>query len=161
MFVPDIHLEKESPYKFYLYKEIFNNTCLTNINSKYNKYLFIINKNNFETKIIYDEDNININLLCFWNKKKKVYMNYTNNNTIKIYTEIKNAICYITDKDMNWYIIKIDKIKQDGTINCVTEKIQEKKELIKKKQYKEYRYNFFLCNKFNINKKIKYDIRKI
>lgn len=130
MFIPDLHLEnKKTQYKFYLPCDLFEDTVLFEIKAKYKKYLFIIDDKDFKTKIIYNEDNINVSFLENFDEEKNKYVKYNNENVTKFYTEDKNAICYISDKKMNWYLIKIDNDDKNGVINCFTEKIQDENEV--------------------------------
>ena len=130
MFIPDLHLEnKKTQYKFYLPSDLFEDTILFEIKAKYEKYLFIIDDRDFKTKIIYNEDNINVSILDFFDEDKNKYIKYNNENLTKFYTEDKKAICYVSDKKMNWYLIKIDNDDKNGIINCFTEKIQNENEV--------------------------------
>lgn len=166
MFIPDLHIEslqiknKKTQYQFYLPNDIFEDTCLVDIRSKYNKYLFKIDVKDFKTEINYNEDNINIDPLNFYNEETNNYIKYDNNNTTKIYTDDKKDICYISDKNMNWYIIKKDRDNENGVITCITEKIQNEKEIneeidkIEKENHKEDEDNQY---KNNIYNSINYD----
>lgn len=164
MIVPDLHIEnKKTQYKFYLPSNIFEDTCLTNIKSKYNRYLFIIDDKDFKTKIIYNEDNINIDFLNFYEKETNKYIEYNEDNTIKIYTDDRKIICYVSDKNMNWYIIKMDKDDGNGTIICITEKIQDEKDVyeINEENQKDINYNIETENNENIQYDVEYDIEEI
>lgn len=118
MLIPDLHIEslqienKKTQHKFYLPNNIFEGTCLIDIRSKYNKYLFKIDIKDFKTEIKYNEDNINIDFLKFHDKETNSYIKYDNNNMIKYYTDDKKdekAICYISDEKNNWYLVKMDR----------------------------------------------------
>lgn len=77
MFIPDLHLENiKTQYKFYLPSNLFEDTILFEIKAKYEKYLFIIDDKDFKTKIIYNEYNINISILEFYDEDKKKYIKY-------------------------------------------------------------------------------------
>lgn len=130
MIVPDFHIDKkEIQYKFYLPSNIFNDTVLSKIESKYEKYLFLIDHKDFKTKIIYNEDNINIDFLTFFDDEQNKRVKYNYDNVTNIYVDDGETICYISDKNMNWYSIKIDKNNQDGTISCITQKIQNENDI--------------------------------
>jgi hypothetical protein len=162
MIVPDLHIEnKKTQYRFYLPDNIFEDTCLTDIRSKYNKYLFIIDDKDFKTKIIYNEDNINTDFLNFYDRETKKYIEYNNDNTIKIYTDDKKLICYVSDKNMNWYIIKMDRDDGIGTITCITEKIQDEKDVMKINEEPQKDINYNIENNENIQHDVEYDIESI
>jgi hypothetical protein len=134
---------------------------LTDIRSKYNKYLFIIDDKDFKTKIIYNEDNINTDFLNFYDRETKKYIEYNNDNTIKIYTDDKKLICYVSDKNMNWYIIKMDRDDGIGTITCITEKIQDEKDVMKINEEPQKDINYNIENNENIQHDVEYDIESI
>lgn len=171
MFIPDLHIEnKNIQYKFYLNSDLFEDTILFENKTEYekdrerkNKYLFIIDNKDFKTKIIYNDDNININILKFFDEEKKEYIEYNNNNVVKIFTDDNKAICYISDKYMNWYLIKINKDDKNGTITCITEKIQDENEIQGNEE--EEQINYGELNEKNentyINEDIQYDIESI
>ncbi len=164
MFVPDLHVEdKKTQHRFYLPENIFEDTCLYDIKSKYNKYLFIIDDKDFKTKIIYNEDNINVDFLKFHDKNINKYIKYNNENIIKIYTDDKDAICYISDRKMNWYIIKKNKDDKNGTIICITEKIQNENDVekIDDEDYKNINNDIETKNNENIQYDVEYDIESI
>lgn len=167
MFIPDLHIEslqikmKKTQYKFYLPNDIFEDTCLVDIRSKYNKYLFKIDVKDFKTEINYNEDNINIDPLIFYDEKTNSYIKYDNNNTTKIYTDDKKDICYISDKNMNWYIIKKDRDNENGIITCITEKIQDEKDFIENKEEEKHDTEMEIINNENIQHNIKYNIESI
>lgn len=166
MLIPDLHIEslqienKKTQHKFYLPNNIFEDTCLIDIRSKYNKYLFKIDIKDFKTEIKYNEDNINIDFLNFRDKETNSYIKYDNNNIIKMYTDDKKAICYISDKNMNWYLIKMDSDSGNGTITCITEKIQDEKDVIENVE-EEPNTELEKNNNENIQYDIEYDIESI
>ena len=129
MLIPDLHIEKENTqHKFYLPADIFEDTALCDIIPKYKKFLFVIDNKDFKTKIIYNEDNVNIDFLGYQDEENK-YIKYDNENINRIYDKDKDSICYISDSRMNWYLIKIDKDYLDGIIQCFTKKIQSEDDL--------------------------------
>lgn len=170
MFIPDLHIEnKKTQYKFYLNSDLFEDTILFENKTEYekdrerkNKYLFIIDKD-FKTKIIYNNDNINIDILKFFDEEKKQYIEYNNNNVVKIYTDNKKAICYISDKYMNWYLVKLDKNDENGTITCITEKIQDENEIQGNENEEQINYGELneKIKDTNIDDDIQYDIESI
>lgn len=167
MFIPDLHIESlqikniKTQYNFYLPSNIFEDTCLLDIRSKYNKYLFKIDVKDFKTEINYNEDNINTDFLKFHDEEINSYIKYDNNNTVKIYTDDKNAICYISDKKMNWYIIKIDRDNGNGIITCNTKKIQDENNFIENKEEKKDDTEMEKNNNENIQYDLEYNIELI
>lgn len=130
MIIPDFHIDnKKVQYKFYISSDLFNDTALCKIEAKYNKYLFLIDHKDFKTKIIYNEDNINVDFLTFFDEEQNKRVNYSHDNITNVYMDDGTAICYISDKNMNWYLIKIDKDNEDGSINCITEKVQDENDV--------------------------------
>lgn len=163
MFIPDLHIEnKKTQYKFYLPSDLFEDTVLCEIKAKYKKYIFIIDDKDFKTKIIYNEDNINLSVLETFDEEKNKYVKYNNENVTKFYTEDKKAICYISDEKMNWYLIKIDNDDKNGVINCFTEKMQNENE-VKDDNINDIIHNEeeFEDKDINFAEDIQYDIEEI
>jgi hypothetical protein len=167
MFIPDLHIQnKKTQYKFNLYADLFEDTILFENKTEYEKdrerkkkYSFEIDDKDFKTKIKNNED-INVDILKFFDEVNNMYIEYNNKNVAKFYTDDKKAICRISDKNMNWYLIRMDRDDENGKIICITEKIQDQNE-VEQIDKKEENIKYNVEDNEIIQYDLNYDIESI